>query len=145
MLAILTEGEVVIDTFREHFDTIHSWMPIISKKRMDLGIPAQNPGPDLAMLFLSMKLITTSANTVQRDSLYRLAKRFLMDLECHGVVSLLCLQATVLVALYEYSHAIYPGASMTIGVCTRYAELLGISCGGNGMQCMGQSVCLAIS
>ncbi|KAH7343130.1 hypothetical protein BKA66DRAFT_479116 [Pyrenochaeta sp. MPI-SDFR-AT-0127] len=139
VLAILTEGDVVIETSREYFNTIHSWMPIISKKRMDLGIPAQNPGPDLAMLFLSMKLITTPVHTVQVDSLYRLAKGFLTDLECHGVVSLLCLQATVLVALYEYSHAIYPGASMTIGVCTRYAELLGISCRGNDMQCLGQS------
>ncbi|KAM6506559.1 hypothetical protein FSOLCH5_013533 [Fusarium solani] len=33
----------------------------------------------------------------------------------------------ILVALYEYSQAIYPAAWMTVGACARYADLLGIT------------------
>ena len=107
---------------------------------MDLGILVQNSGPDLAMLFLAMKLVITSADEVGDDSLYSLAKNFLATLEHHGVISLLCLQAMVLVALYENSHAIYPAAWMTIGACARYADMLGLSCGGKDMPWIGQAV-----
>lgn len=120
-------------------------MPILSKKRMDLGIPAQNAGPDLAMLFLAMKLVTTSTSIGHNNSIYVLTKGFLADLERHGVMSLLCLQAMVLITLYEYSHAIYPAAWMTVGACARYIEILGISCAGRDMQWMGQVVSKNIS
>ncbi|USP80368.1 hypothetical protein yc1106_07642 [Curvularia clavata] len=55
VLALLNQGNVLIETSRDYFDTIHSWMPILSKKRMDLGISVHNSGSDLAMLFLAMK------------------------------------------------------------------------------------------
>ena len=38
----------------------------MSKKRMDLGIPVRNGGPDIAMLFLAMKLITALASGRER-------------------------------------------------------------------------------
>jgi hypothetical protein len=144
VLALLNQGNILIDTSRDYFDTIHSWMPILSKKRMDLGIAVQNSGPDLAMLFLAMKLVITPADDVANSSLYSMSKNFLAALERQGVVSLLCLQAMVLVALYESSHAIYPAAWMTIGACARYADMLGLSCGGKSIACMGQAVRLAI-
>jgi hypothetical protein len=104
-------------------------MPIVSKKRIDLGIPVRNGGPDIAMLFLAMKLITTEVDEVANGTLYSIAKGFLNSLEASGVVSLLALQAMVLIALYEYSHSIYPAAWMTVGACARYAEIFGLSCG----------------
>ena len=140
VLALLNQGNVLIDTSRDYFDAIRAWMPILSKKRMDLGIAVHNSGSDLAMLFLAMKLVITPAEDVANNSLYLLAKNFLAALEHQGVISLLCLQAMVLVALYENSHAIYPAAWMTIGACARYAEMLGLSCGGKSMPCMGQAV-----
>jgi hypothetical protein len=67
---------------------------------MDLGISVHNPGPDLAMLFLAIKLISYTPEEHGEMSLYWLAKNFLVDFERQGAVSLLCLQAMVLVALY---------------------------------------------
>ena len=107
---------------------------------MDLGIPVQNGGPAIAMLFLAMKLITAQADEVADGTLYSIAKGFLSGLEQSGVVSLLCLQAMVLIALYEYSHSIYPAAWMTVGACARYAEILGLSCGEIGVTFMRQVV-----
>ena len=115
-------------------------MPIVSKKRMDLGIPVQNGGPDIAMLFLAMKLITAQADEFADGTLYSIAKGFLSGLEGSGVVSLLCLQAMVLIALYEYSHSIYPAAWMTVGACARYAEIIGLSCGEMDVTFMHQVV-----
>lgn len=94
-----------------------------------MGLPVQNAGPDLAMLFLGMKLITTPAIDITDSTLYDTTKSFLASLESNGVVSLLCLQAMILVALYEYSHAIYQAAWMTVGSCARYADILGITPG----------------
>ncbi|KAF5250248.1 hypothetical protein FANTH_4525 [Fusarium anthophilum] len=126
VLALLSQGNVVLDVSQTYFATIHTWFPMISKKRMDMGLPVQNAGPDLAMLFLGMKLVTTPAIDITESALYDTAKSFVASLESNGVVSLLCLQAMILVALYEYSHAIYPAAWMTVGSCARYADILGI-------------------
>lgn len=103
-----------------------------------MGLPVQNAGPDLAMLFLGMKLITVRANDVAGGELYSMAKDFIARLESNGAVSLLCLQAMVLIALYEYSHAIYPAAWMTIGSCARYADILGFTTGDYSV--LGQAV-----
>jgi hypothetical protein len=131
VLALLSQGNVVLDVSRDYFATIHTWFPIVSKKRMDMGLPVRNAGPDLAMLFLGMKLIAVPATTtdVAECALYTIAKDFLARLERNGTASLLCLQAMVLVALYEYGHAIYPAAWMTIGSCARYSDVLGLTPG----------------
>ncbi|KAH7388938.1 hypothetical protein BKA64DRAFT_747579 [Cadophora sp. MPI-SDFR-AT-0126] len=139
VLALLSQGNVVVDTSADYFSTIHRWMPMVSKKRMHLGIPVRNGGPDLAMLFLAMKLITAQVDEVADGTLYSIAKGFLSGLEGSGVVSLLCLQAMVLIALYEYSHSIYPAAWMTVGACARYADILGLSCGEMDVTFMGQT------
>ncbi|KAJ5177549.1 uncharacterized protein N7500_000248 [Penicillium coprophilum] len=134
VLAILNDGGGILESSTIYFETIHCWMPIISRKRIDLGIPFQDGGPDLAMLFLAMKLATahTSSSTelANSNSLYVTTKAFLATLEANSVVSLRCLQAMVLVALYEYSHSIYPAAWMTVGACSRYADMLELTSAG---------------
>ena len=109
---------------------------------MDLGISVRNGGPDIAMLFLAMKLITAQADVVIDGKLYSLAKGFLATLEGSGFISLLCLQSMVLVALYEFGHSIYPAAWMTAGACSRYAEMLRLSCGDMNVSTMRQIVCI---
>jgi len=128
VLSLLSQDNIIIETSEEYFKTIHTWMPVISKKRLNLGIAVHHRGPDIAMLFLAMRLITSSPGNSNTDRLYRLSKNFLASLEADGCASYLYLQALLLVALYEYSHAIYPAAWMTVGACTRYVELLGLSC-----------------
>ncbi len=86
-------------------------------------------GPDLAMLFLAMKLVTTPMNqgvTAADCSLYSASKRFLALLESGGAVSLQYVQAMMLVAIYEMGHSVYPAAWMTVGACARYADIIGI-------------------
>ncbi|RAL61502.1 hypothetical protein DID88_009431 [Monilinia fructigena] len=43
------------------------------------------------------------------------------------MVSLILLQANILITLFEYGQAIYPAAWMSAGWCSRYAILLGIN------------------
>jgi hypothetical protein len=83
------------------------------------------------MLFFAMNLINTKPDAAMTNeySLYSTAKGFLAGLEASGYVSLMSLQAWILVALFEYSHAIYPAAWMTVGACARYSEVLGLSYG----------------
>ena len=100
---------------------------MISRKRISLGIPLRSGGSDVALLFLAMKLVVSvPASPNQQDRLYLVAKQFAALLEMRGTISLPFLQALTLVALYEYSHAIYPAAWMTVGACSRYAEILGL-------------------
>ncbi|KAK3694776.1 hypothetical protein B0T22DRAFT_81459 [Podospora appendiculata] len=123
-------GTSVVQAATNHyFDSVHRWFPIISKKRMTLGIALWEGGPDLAMLFLAMKLVSWSpvgGISTADSGIYVAAKRFLALLESSGTVSLLHLQAMVLVALYEVGHGIYPAAWMSVAMCARYADLIGI-------------------
>lgn len=140
-MALLTQGNIVTEIFQDYVNTIHLWMPIVSKKRMDTGVAVHNAGPDLAMLFLAMRLITSAPDADATHSLYAMAKSFLAALDAAGFVSQRCLQALLLVALYEYSQAIYPAAWMTVGACARYVELLGISCSVAKANFMRPCVC----
>ncbi len=133
----------------EYFATIHVWLPIVSRKRMMIGTSLWEGGPDLAMLFLAMKLITSqpegfaSPESAVENPLYGAAKRFLALLEGSGTVSLMCLQSMILVALYEFGHAIYPAAWMSVAQCARYVDVIGIPSYRESVAMLGQCVCLA--
>lgn len=58
--------------------------------------------------------------------LYRAAKRFFLEVELSGVVSLAVLQAAILIAFYELGHGIYPLAYISVGICVRYGAALSI-------------------
>ncbi|KAJ0331468.1 hypothetical protein COL922a_011885, partial [Colletotrichum nupharicola] len=59
VLQHLGDGTSVQSSIATYFTTIHPWLPIVSKKRMNMGVALSQGGPDLAMLFLAMKLMTT--------------------------------------------------------------------------------------
>ncbi|KAK3330173.1 hypothetical protein B0H66DRAFT_48327 [Apodospora peruviana] len=126
---ILTHGTTVQEATALYFDSVHPWFPIISRKRMSIGTSLWEGGPDLAMLFLAMKLITSpvvGAIPPADSPLYTASKRFLALLESSGALSLLHLQAMVLVTLYEMGHGIYPPAWVSVAMCARYVDLVGI-------------------
>lgn len=101
-----------------YFDTIHQWIPIISKKRLELGISLKDGGLEVALLFLTMKLNTSRPPAGNKfDPIYSAAKNLMAILEASGAVSLIYLQAINLMAVYEYSHSIYLAAWMTVGAC----------------------------
>jgi hypothetical protein len=143
VLEILSNANALQQAVTDYFNTIHCWFPIISKKRMNMGEPLHEGGSDLAMLFLAMKLVSSQpVNGVAsaESHLYIASKRFIALLESSGTISLMYLQAMVLVAIYEFGHSIYPAAWMTIGACSRYAEILGLPSYKDSVVILGQAV-----
>jgi hypothetical protein len=143
VLEYLGDGDSIQVAITDYFINIHPWMPIVSKKRMNMGLPLFDGGPDLAVLFLAMKLVTskpTDGVAMGEYYLYTAAKRFLSLLESCGSISVMNLQALILVALYEYSHAIYPAAWMTVGACVKYVDLLGLPSYKSSCEILGQCV-----
>lgn len=143
VLEILSNANALQKAVTDYFNTVHCWFPIISKKRMNMGHPLWEGGSDLALLFLAMKLVSkepvngvASADCV----VYMACKRFLALLESSGTISILYLQAMMLVAIYEYGHSIYPAAWMTVAACSRYADILGLPSYKDSVVILGQCV-----
>ncbi|KAL0768208.1 hypothetical protein CaCOL14_009183 [Colletotrichum acutatum] len=131
VLQHLGDGHAIQHAVNAYFTTIHTWLPIVSKKRMNMGAALSQSGPDLAMLFLAMKLAATSPTDVlaggsQHMAIYRAAKRFMSLLEHSGATSVMVLQSMTLIAFFEYAHALYPAAWITVAACVRYADFLGL-------------------
>lgn len=130
ILQLLGDLDEIRLTAARFFEHIHQWMPFVSKKRFyDLYLqPSFRSRPDVALLLLAMKLITTfppADSHSPRTALYNSTKQFHLRVE--GSFSILVLQAGVLIALYELGHGIYPAAFLSIGTCARYAHALGIN------------------
>lgn len=129
------EAHAVRAIVREFFETIHTWLPILSKKQWELHLTNQQEwqaGPEVALLFFCMKLLISRPQDNYECSqfpVYLSAKRFLTTMEAAGMIHINVLQAGLLLAWYEYGQAIYPAAWMTSGWCVRYATLLGIDKG----------------
>jgi hypothetical protein len=114
----------------EYFSTIHGWMPIVSRTRLygSLVDPSQHTDPDVILVLLGMKLITS--RPIDRNlhsKLYTLMKESLLNMEMMGYISVYTIQSAILTGLYEMGHAIYPAALTTISACARYAMALGIT------------------
>lgn len=123
---------MIVATISEYLATVHRWMPIVSQKRLNRNLenPLYDAGPDLALLFLCMKLIISRPQDgidTSQIPIYASAKRFLALMEATGSMSLLVLQAGILITWYEYGQSIYPAAYMSAGWCVRYGNLLGIN------------------
>ncbi|KAL7780725.1 hypothetical protein V8C43DRAFT_299950 [Trichoderma afarasin] len=114
----------------EYFRTVHRWMPIISRTRLygSLMDPSHHTDPDVAIVLLGIKLITSRPNNYSLSSeLYTLMKETLLHAEMMGYVSIHTIQSAILTAVYEIGHAIYPAALTTISSCARHAVSLGIT------------------
>lgn len=115
-----------------YFDTVHTWMPIISKLRLEHLSKVElqdNRRADFALLLLCMKLIQTvpkDTSTALRSSLYIVSKEFASSLEIAGIHSLLKLQGNLLLTVYEMGHGIFPAAYMSMSYCVASAIALGI-------------------
>ena len=120
------------DVVDRYFANVHSWLPCVSKKRMQLALsnPSVELTLDLALLLLAMKLIIQiprGGSESVRSPLYALAKSYFPMVESHGVLSLQVLQADLLIAAYEIGHGIYPAAYLTTGHCARLGHALGLN------------------
>jgi hypothetical protein len=132
-------------TLSDYFGDIHPWFPIVSRKRMTLGYQPWEAGGDVALLLLSMKLITSQPQrgfAASENYLYTASKRYAALLENIGTISLAYLQAIILIALYEYGQGVYPAAYMSVGQCIRYSEVLGLASYKNCTAMLGHPVSL---
>ncbi|KAM0259706.1 hypothetical protein ACHAQJ_003140 [Trichoderma viride] len=114
-------------TSDKFFKSVHTWMPIISKPHFSKNLLNRltYKRAELFLLVLSMKLSYTRGTALD-PQLYEAVKLFHFKLETSGVLSVLVLQASILIALYELGQSIYPAAFLSIGACARYATALGI-------------------
>lgn len=114
-------------TADKFFKSVHMWMPIISKPqfRATLLNRLTYKKAELYLLVLSIKLIC-ARGTTRNTPLYEAVKLFQFKIETSGVLSVLVLQASILIALYELGNSVYPAAYLSVGSCARYATALGI-------------------
>ncbi|PTB52208.1 hypothetical protein M431DRAFT_532785 [Trichoderma harzianum CBS 226.95] len=113
----------------QYFRLMNTWMPILNEAKLDRLInPRSQNGlrPDTALLLLSMKLIleVPTNNDAERSPLYVISKKFCYTLD--GLYTLTKLQATLIIAVYELGHAIFPAAYTSIGTCASHGITLGL-------------------
>jgi hypothetical protein len=111
-----------------YFETVHTWMPILSKKLFfsNLLYRLSHRRAETFLLILSMRLCSAQVTT-PRTRLYRTVKQLYAEIEASGALSFQVLQAAILIALYEMGHSVYPAAFLSVGLCARYATTLGIN------------------
>ncbi|KAL7960841.1 hypothetical protein V8C34DRAFT_312455 [Trichoderma compactum] len=116
------------------FDSIHWWMPLISKKGFFAHLlnPLSQRRSELSLLIICMQLycardLNPGTGALDVTALYHNAKRLHFEMEAAGVLSLRVLQAGILIALYEFGQAIYPVAYLTVGACARYGTAIGVN------------------
>ncbi|KAL6792854.1 fungal-specific transcription factor domain-containing protein [Trichoderma sp. SZMC 28012] len=113
----------------EYLKTVHKWLPIVSRKRLlnELNSDSAEVDGCLAIFLLCIKAFSTKdGECAKTSSWYLLARSLCSEAESAGFVSLRLVQSLVLLAVYELSHAIYPGAYLTLGRASRLGILLGI-------------------
>ncbi|TFB00277.1 hypothetical protein CCMA1212_007709 [Trichoderma ghanense] len=109
------------------FASVHEWMPIVSRIQFLANLVGwlTHKRAELFYLILAMRLSSEQVSN-PRTPLYQASKYLQFRLEHSGVLSLQVIQASMLVALYEIGHGVYPSAYLSIAGCARYATALGI-------------------
>ncbi|KAF2415955.1 hypothetical protein EJ08DRAFT_622773 [Tothia fuscella] len=129
--SLLGDSTQVRETAAMFFSSVHNYMPVVSKKLFydRLLNPLQEPRADVALLCLCMRLSIwsqTSNETNPQSDVYLTAKRYVVELEASGVLTLALMQACLLLSIYEIGHGIYPAAFMTVGSCAAYGFALAL-------------------
>jgi hypothetical protein len=125
-------GISVHEVTQKYFQTIHNWMPMISKEHF-LGAMEKHPLPDphstLSILLYALYLVTScpedDVTSTEQSRLYIIVKYQYSLLLSLGESSIELIQAGVLIALYEHVQCIPHRAYVTIGNCVRMANLIG--------------------
>jgi hypothetical protein len=127
-LQALAEG--IREQAKVYFHTIHPWLPFLSKKIFNERLlnPFTPRTSYITILLACINLICTNPEEGHvRTGAYYTIKSSLVEAEMAGALSFRILQAWVLLCVYEFGHAIYPSAFLSIGACVRYAVALGLN------------------
>ena len=114
----------------QYFEFFHGWMPIISKIRIQrmLNRSQGKLQADAFFLLSCMKLLLRTpgpSSQAEMFDLYKIIKMFSLNLELAGLQSLMTVQGSLLIAVYEMGHGIYPAAYTTVALCARQSISLG--------------------
>jgi hypothetical protein len=122
-------GTDIISLCAGYYRGVHTWLPIISQKRLYQAVSEYDEETDasLALLLMCAKLVSQPSLDEQTDALYRVSKGYFNSVEESGSISLLLLQSAVLIAVYEIGNGISPAAYLTIGRAARLAVLMGLN------------------
>ncbi|KAH8883452.1 hypothetical protein GQ53DRAFT_699301 [Thozetella sp. PMI_491] len=131
---IRSTGEFVDDITARYFQNVHPHLPIISRTRFQSSLIASGglPRPESAVLLLSICLIAHVPTVeplleggemaaVSRHSLYLATKAILAQAQGSLLPSVPLIQATLLLAIYEYATGRPEAAFTTIAACARMA------------------------
>ncbi|KAI6807940.1 hypothetical protein KC332_g13203 [Hortaea werneckii] len=121
------ELRLMIENF---FSSVHTYFPIVSKIRLyqHLANPLHEPGAEVALLFMAMKLVSTELpeGSPPQTQVYQDVKSFYTYMEAQNGFSIQMLQGLLLISLYEYGHGIYPAAYLSIGNAARLGHAMGL-------------------
>lgn len=110
---------------KAYFSILSARLPIIDKEQfyMRLSSLCSQPDANFSLLLLCMSLVTRRSikpdDSNQPGTLYFTAKSFHTLLSSLGRLSLDLVQAGLLIALYEYCHALLETASLSIWTCAK--------------------------
>lgn len=130
---IRVEGKHLEEILLNYFESIHLWLPIISRKRFhDRYTHFQTaPTADFSILLLAMRLITQHPSTdpemeQDREVLYLATKTLFAQVQAFVPFSLHLVQAGVILSHYEHAHGMIEAAYVTIGTTARMAFAMGL-------------------
>lgn len=108
-----------------HFETTHRWWGIISKIRLERKLTdnASINGAEITALLYAMHLLAEPESSTHE--VYQAVKVALAHCESYGQISMEFLAANVLIAVHEYSQAIFPAAYLTTAMCSRVCYAMG--------------------
>lgn len=115
-----------------YFESVHTWMPIISKSRLRRLAASEFlavPSADFALLLLAMQLIQLVPHSILdavKEPQYTAFKSLSAAMESAGAYTVTKLQAEIIVTVYEAGHGIFPTAYMSLGRCITQGTALGI-------------------
>ena len=131
---IRVEGKHLEEILLNYFESIHLWLPIMSRKRFhDQYTDFQTtPSADFAILLLAMRLITQhpsidSEVDQDREVLYLATKTLFAQVQAFIPSSIYLVQAGVILSHYEHAHGMIEAAYITIGTTARMAYALGLN------------------
>lgn len=115
----------VHDISVRYFDTIHRWIPIISRNQFE-GDLVSSRAPDLSILLLSMCLVayqgSSRLSAPDVKSLYLATKMMYAQAQTFFPLLTRVAQAGLLIAFFEYAHNLPETAFVTLGLCVRIVQ-----------------------
>lgn len=118
------------------FGGVFTWLPIITpqgfRKRLQ-QFQDETPSPEFSLLLLAMTLIVISplecsshSSSIGLDDLYRITKATFAHVQATTDISATLIQASVLIAAYEYACGRLQTAYVSIGVSSRMSHVIGL-------------------